>query len=172
MHPIRQPAPFSRCMALTDLAATAAFARRLGPCLRAGDVLALHGDLGAGKTAFARALIQGLQARGGTVEEVPSPTFSLVQQYEIGGLLLWHFDLYRLASPEDAHELGIDEAFAEGISLIEWPDRLGALLPEQRLDIFLSVPDNAAYDDSRRLLRLEAHGDWAERIANMGNSEG
>lgn len=156
----RPPAHNSRNLALPDLAATTRLARRLGPHLRAGDVVALRGPLGAGKTAFARALIQGLQE---SPEEVPSPTFSLVQQYEIGALCLWHFDLYRLAAPAEAYELGIEEAFAEGISLIEWPENLGALLPPERLDIILGLPPDAGFDSARRLARLEAHGSWAGR---------
>ena len=167
MHPARQPAPFSRRMVLMDLAETAGFARRLGPCLRAGDVVALYGDLGAGKTAFARALIQGLQARGGAVEEVPSPTFSLVQQYEIGGLLLWHFDLYRLTGPQDAYELGIDEALAEGVSLIEWPDRLGELLPGGRLSLYFEIPGDTGPSGEKRLLCMEGTLDWGERLQHV-----
>jgi tRNA threonylcarbamoyladenosine biosynthesis protein TsaE len=154
-------------MVLMDLTETASFARRLGPCLRTGDVVALYGDLGAGKTAFTRALIQGLQARAGEVEEVPSPTFSLVQQYEVDGLLLWHFDLYRLTSPEEAYELGIDEAFAEGVSLIEWPDRLGELLPEGRLSLSFEIPEDTGPFGEKRLLRVEGNPDWGERLKHV-----
>ncbi len=148
---------------LPDLAALGAWARRLGPLLKAGDVVGLHGSLGAGKTSLVRALLQGLGVR----EEVPSPTFSLVQQYEIGGLMFWHFDLYRLSSPDEAYELGIEEAFGEGVSLIEWPENLGRLMPEERLDIFLGLPPDAGYEDTRRTVRIEAHGAWVTRIANV-----
>src|SRR5882672_4489738 len=100
---------------LPDEAATAAFAARISALAEIGDVIALRGNLGAGKTTFARAFIR---ARG-CAEEVPSPTFTLAQIYELASAAIWHFDLYRLESPEDAWELGIEEAFSDGISLIE-----------------------------------------------------
>src|SRR5215470_13086350 len=113
---------------LPDEAATAAFAARVSAVAAAGDIIALKGDLGAGKTTFARAFIRA----HGCEEEVPSPTFTLVQIYEVGPIAIWHFDLYRINSPDEAWELGIEDAFLEGISLIEWPDRLGSLLPQHR----------------------------------------
>ena len=133
---------------LASEAETAAFAAKLAAIVRAGDVLALHGDLGAGKTALARAFVR---ARGRPDEEVPSPTFTLVQMYEPADAAappVWHFDLFRIASPEDALELGIEDAFASAVTLIEWPDRLGALLPAHRLDLTLTAADAP---DSRRL---------------------
>ena len=153
----------NRSLMLPDLAATGALARRLGPLLRTGDVVGLHGSLGAGKTSFVRALLQCLGLR----EEVPSPTFSLVQQYEIGAMTFWHFDLYRITTPNEAYELGIEEAFVEGVSLIEWPENLGPLLPAERLDIFLGLPPDAGFDDTRRQARIEAHGDWRARLADV-----
>lgn len=156
-----------RSFALPDLAATAALSARLGPLLRAGDVVALYGGLGAGKTAFARGLIQALQAPLGSVEEVPSPTFSLVQHYQIGPLGLWHFDLYRLTTPDETWELGLEEAFAEGVSLIEWPERLGPLLPADRLEIYLDIPPDAGFEDTRREARLVGHGRWSTRMENV-----
>ena len=93
---------------LPDEAATAALATRLARLVRRGDVIALKGELGAGKTVFARAFIQ---ARAGGGEEVPSPTFTLVQVYEMPDAALWHFDCYRLRDPEEAWELGIEDAF-------------------------------------------------------------
>lgn len=157
----------SRHLALADEAATIAFAHRIGPWLRPGDVLALHGDLGAGKTAFARALIQSLQAREGAAEAVPSPTFTLVQVYRAGDLVLWHFDLYRLSAPEEALELGIEEAFAEGVSLIEWPERLGTWLPDDRLDIALAFPPEDGSTEAGRRVTLTGHGPWAARLAEL-----
>src|SRR5579871_3208575 len=112
--------------ALPDPTATARLAAGVAPLARIGDVVALHGALGSGKTSFARAFVA---ARAGRVIEVPSPTFTLVQTYDLPNGPVWHFDLYRLERPDDAIELGIDEAFADAISLIEWPERLGALLP-------------------------------------------
>lgn len=156
-----------RSFDLPDMAATAARAARLAPLLRAGDVVALYGGLGAGKTAFARALIHALQAPLGKLEEVPSPTFSLVQHYQIGQLGLWHFDLYRLTAPEETWELGLEEALATGVSLIEWPERLGSLLPADRLEIYLEIPADAGFEEMRRQARLVGYGDWVKRMQNV-----
>ncbi len=126
---------------------------------RRGDVMALAGGLGAGKTSFARAFIRA-RPGGAGVAEVPSPTFTLVQVYDLEGAAIWHFDLYRLTKAEDAYELGIEEAFAEAICLIEWPERLGDLLPADRLDVEFS---NGPSAESRRV-RLVAGPGWAERL--------
>jgi len=142
---------------LPNLAATEALSRRIAAQARTGDVIALSGGLGAGKTAFARGFIA---ARAGRDEEVPSPTFTLVQTYDAPGGAIWHFDLYRLARPEDARELGIEQALREGISLIEWPERLGAWLPEDRLDIALA---QGATENARRAT-LAPHGSWVGRV--------
>src|SRR3954463_14766438 len=144
---------------LPDEAATAAFATRLARLARPGDIIALKGELGAGKTSFARAFIR---SRGGA-EEVPSPTFTLVQIYELPEATVWHFDCYRLREPEEGWELGIEDAFHEGISLIEWPERLGSLLPARRLEIAL-LPRGTP--EARRA-RVDAGPDWAERIAGL-----
>ena len=149
-------------MATIDLAdenATAALAARLAALARPGDVIALKGELGAGKTSFARAFIR---ARGGD-EDVPSPTFTLVQHYDLPGGAVWHFDLYRLRTAEEAWELGIEEAFADGVALIEWPERLGVLLPARRLLVEL---DFAGGPDARRAT-LSGSGDWAPRLAAL-----
>jgi tRNA threonylcarbamoyladenosine biosynthesis protein TsaE len=122
---------------LADEAATAALAQRLAPCLRSGDIVALNGDLGAGKTSFARALIRALCGPEGAEREVPSPTFTLVQSYDTPRGPIHHFDLYRIRSPDELTEIGWDEALADGIVLVEWPDRAGALLPAKRLNITL-----------------------------------
>ena len=140
---------------LPDAAATAALATRLAPLTVPGDVVALRGALGSGKTSFARGFIQ---ARAGRALDVPSPTFTLVQTYELPDGTIWHFDLYRLERADDAIELGIDEAFADGISLIEWPERLGDLLPGRRLDITL------AFDAGGRAARLDG---WTDRLAAL-----
>jgi len=112
---------------------TAACALRLAPDLGAGDCILLEGDLGAGKTHFARALIQGKLAEVGLIEEVPSPTFTLVQTYDAGSLAIWHVDLYRLRNADELVELGLEEAFGAALILIEWPDRLGAMAPADAL---------------------------------------
>jgi tRNA threonylcarbamoyladenosine biosynthesis protein TsaE len=117
-------------ISLPTEASTEALAATIAPHLRAGDTLLLEGEIGAGKTAFARALIR---ARLGRFEDVPSPTFTLVQTYDAGDCDIWHADLYRLTSADEALELGLDAAFVEAICLIEWPDRLGPSLPQGAL---------------------------------------
>jgi|SRR5215469_2879827 len=144
---------------LPDENATAALAARLAALARPGDVIALKGELGAGKTSFARAFI----AARGAAETVPSPTFTLVQTYELADGAVWHFDLYRLRAPEEAWELGIEEAFHTGIALIEWPERLGALLPARHLLVAL---DFAAAPDARRAT-LSGDASWVARLAAL-----
>lgn len=123
-------------MTLTGPEALEALGAALASTLRPGDVLALSGELGAGKTTLARGILRGLGLAG----EAPSPTFTLVQTYEPPEtrLPVWHCDLYRLDDPEEAVELGLDEARAEAVLLIEWPERLGAFLPADALRLTLS----------------------------------
>ena len=145
---------------LPDEAATCALAADLARHTRQGDVIGLSGPLGSGKTTFARAFIGAAIAVG----EVPSPTFTLVEVYQsLTGPAVWHFDLYRLEKPEDAYELGIEDAFAQGISLIEWPERLGALLPLGHLGVTL-VPGTG---ETERLAQLHVPLAWAARIAEL-----
>ena len=118
---------------LTDLSATQKLARALAPHMRQGDVITLKGAIGVGKTAFARALIQAL----GGKEEVPSPTFTLVQIYDLDRLTVWHFDLFRLRYPIDVYELGIEDAMIEGLSLIEWPEKMKPYTIHQGIEITL-----------------------------------
>ncbi|MGZ9809160.1 tRNA (adenosine(37)-N6)-threonylcarbamoyltransferase complex ATPase subunit type 1 TsaE [Pseudoroseicyclus sp. H15] len=119
-------------------AETAAFARKLAPLLRPGDCLALSGEIGAGKSVFARALIRA--ALGDEAAEVPSPSYTLVQAYEAPVAEIWHADLYRLSSPEEADELGLWPALEAGaICLIEWPERLEGGLPESALRLHLQA---------------------------------
>jgi tRNA threonylcarbamoyladenosine biosynthesis protein TsaE len=145
---------------LPDEAATAALAVRIAALAVPGDVIALRGDLGAGKTSFARAFIH---ARIPGHDEVPSPTFTLVQAYEAGAGAIWHFDLYRLGNADEAWELGIEDAFVSGISLIEWPERLGPLLPSRRLDITLDFGDRP---QARRAV-LAGDVGWRKRLAGI-----
>ncbi|WP_431297801.1 tRNA (adenosine(37)-N6)-threonylcarbamoyltransferase complex ATPase subunit type 1 TsaE [Tabrizicola sp. BL-A-41-H6] len=115
---------------------TTRLAERLAGLLRPGDAVLLEGPIGAGKTHFARAVIR---ARLGQAEEVPSPTFTLVQTYGPPEAEIWHADLYRLSHPDEVWELGLDEAFATAICLVEWPDRLGSHLPPNALHLRLSA---------------------------------
>ena len=124
-------------------------------------MIALRGPLGSGKTSFARAFIRAL-GRGD--EEVPSPTFTLVEIYaNPPHPAIWHFDLYRLEATEEVYELGIEDAWAEGISLIEWPERIEALLPRERLDLALAPGDAPAV----RVATLGASPIWRERLAGL-----
>lgn len=121
---------------------TAQHARAFAATLRMGDVVCLYGDLGLGKSVFARALIRHLV--GDATLDVPSPTFTLVQLYDTQTGPLWHFDLYRLKEPDEVYELGWEEALAEAINIIEWPEKLGSLLPARRINIHLSLrPDGS-----------------------------
>ena len=117
---------------IADEAATVALAVKIVDICGVGDMVALYGTLGAGKTVFARAFIR---ARAGQAEEVPSPTFTLVQHYECDPVPIYHFDLYRLNNPDETLELGFDDAMADGSVLVEWPERLGSYIPQDRLDI-------------------------------------
>ena len=148
-------------LALPDLDATRVFGRIVAGVARPGDVIGLAGVLGAGKTTFARAFVNARAASGGAGPvEVPSPTFTLVQPYDIGATTVYHFDLYRVDVPEDALELGIEDAFATGISLVEWPDRLGPLMPGDALLVTLL---QGAREDAREA-EIEAGPGWRERI--------
>ncbi|BCW91072.1 tRNA threonylcarbamoyladenosine biosynthesis protein TsaE [Alphaproteobacteria bacterium SO-S41] len=124
----------------------AAIAARLQP----GDAVALRGDLGAGKTTLARAILTALGHEG----EVPSPTFTLVQGYDLPGLTVAHMDLYRLKQPEEIVELGFDDALAQGAALIEWPEMAEDYMPDERLDVILTA-------EPERRATLAGHGRWA-----------
>jgi tRNA threonylcarbamoyladenosine biosynthesis protein TsaE len=121
---------------LPDETATEQLGATLAARLKPRDIVGLTGDLGAGKTTFARAVIRAATDNPDLI--VPSPTFTLVEVYDTPRGPIWHFDLYRLEAPEQVFELGWEEALADGISLIEWPDRLGGLLP-RHLGVTLSV---------------------------------
>lgn len=133
-------------VSLPDAAATDRLGVWFAANLHAGDCLLLSGPIGAGKSHLARALIR---ARLGRFEDVPSPTFTLVQTYQ-ADVEIWHADLYRLAHPDEVLELGLDEAFATAICLIEWPDRLGKLVPKAAISLDLSA------EGEGRLARLSS----------------
>lgn len=117
-------------------AQTIKFAREFTSNLCAGDIILLHGDLGMGKSVFSRAVIRSLC--GDDNLEVPSPTFTLVQQYDSEMASIWHFDLYRLSDESEIYEIGWEEAMDEGIALVEWPERLGSLRPKNCIEITIS----------------------------------
>jgi tRNA threonylcarbamoyladenosine biosynthesis protein TsaE len=134
---------------LPDEAATERLGGALAKRLRPRDAVALQGGLGVGKTTLARAILRAASGDPGLI--VPSPTFTLVEVYDTPSGVFWHFDLYRLEQPEQVFELGWEEARADGIALIEWADRLGALLPRERLTATLAIEG-----DGRR---AELHGE-------------
>lgn len=137
--------PHSFCLALPTPESTTSLGHAIAGALSPGDCLLLTGTLGAGKSHLARAIIQ---ARLGRAEDVPSPTFTLVQTYDAPDGDLWHADLYRLSHPDEVIELGLDEAFSSAISLIEWPDRLGDLTPKDAIRVDL------AYDGHGRQAKI------------------
>jgi tRNA threonylcarbamoyladenosine biosynthesis protein TsaE len=133
--PDAAPAPFVTLPLPTE-ADTQALGARLAARARPGDCLLLEGPIGAGKSTLARAFIR---ARLGRWEEVPSPSFTLVQVYDHPAGEIWHADLYRLTYPDEVWELGLDEAFARAICLVEWPDRLGGHVPPGALHLALAL---------------------------------
>ena len=149
--------PATLTLSLPDQRATEALGRRLAGLLRPGDVIALRGALGSGKTELARALIR---ARAGADIEVPSPSYTLVQDYRDPDLLIRHIDLYRIAHPAELRELGLAAPEAGEAWLIEWPERAAAVLPADRLDLELrqgEAPD-------ARIAHLQAGPGWLERL--------
>lgn len=142
---------------LPDLAATQALGARLAVLLRRGDLVGLEGDLGVGKSELARAVIRQL---AGADVEVPSPTFTLLQTYDMPGLAVIHADLYRLGEPGELAELGLDEALERGAVLVEWPERAGDALPADRLTIRLGL----GADRNARQAELIAGPSWIDRL--------
>lgn len=150
--------PVTRSLSLSSANQTAALARTLAPRLGAGDVLLLSGGIGAGKTHFARALIQALLP---VPEDVPSPTFTLVQVYETRTFDIWHVDLYRIGGPDGCIELGLTDAFDTALCLVEWPDRLADLAPIDALSLDFALGE----DEEARVLTLSwTDPRWADRL--------
>ena len=143
-----------------DEADTREVAERVARLVGGGDLVTLSGELGVGKTAFARALIRNLT--GEPDLDVPSPTFTLMQVYEGADFPIVHADLYRIGNPSELTELGWDEATESALVLVEWAERAGGALPEERLDVRLTIPSN---DGDRRVIELTGFGAFAARIA-------
>lgn len=133
--------------------------RWLAGNLRPGDTVLLQGPIGSGKTHLARSVIQSWLGRP---EEVPSPTFTLVQTYGEGDTEIWHADLYRLGHPDEVMELGLEDAFGRAICLIEWPERLGRAVPASALRLSFSQ------DGEGRRVVLTGSADWAGRLSRIG----
>jgi len=149
-------------ISLPDARDTDRFGIQLSAICNVGDCILLRGQIGAGKSAIARAFIR---ERLGSETEVPSPTFTLVQTYEDQDAEIWHADLYRLSDPNEAVELGLTDAFETAICLIEWPELLGEMAPQSALDIHLTVRDH----DHLAVLSFGAH--WSDRIKKLfGNA--
>jgi tRNA threonylcarbamoyl adenosine modification protein YjeE len=150
---------FETSFVLTGQAATEELGENIAKLLEAGDLLALSGDLGAGKTMLARAILRAL----GITELVPSPTFTLVQRYQTQALAVYHFDLYRLSRASEVAELGLEEALEDGAALVEWPEHgLSARLLEDALRIGM-IPEG----ESRRLVHMSGPVRW-QRLVREG----
>ena len=148
-------------MRLADEAATARLGAAIAQVLQPGEAVCLSGPLGAGKSTLARALVRALTTPD---EDVPSPTFTLVQFYEGPRLKLAHFDLYRLSDPDEAYEIGLEEALEDGAALIEWPQRLQGRLPADRLAIDIQPMGE---DGQARRAVLTPHGTFEGRTLEL-----
>ncbi len=146
-------------ISLPDETQTQALAERLAALLHPGDTLLLSGPIGTGKSFFARAVIRS--RLGNPQEEVPSPTFTLVQSYEDDTSEIWHCDLYRLTNPFEIVELGLDDAMGRAICMIEWPDRLGDAAPADALTLEFEAGDPA------HRLTLSGSDRWGARLETV-----
>ncbi|MEM9267811.1 MAG: tRNA (adenosine(37)-N6)-threonylcarbamoyltransferase complex ATPase subunit type 1 TsaE [Pseudomonadota bacterium] len=144
--------------------ATTALAEAFAAQAAAGETFLLEGPVGAGKSHFARSFIRWHLAKAGRVEDIPSPTFTLVQTYEGDGVTLWHTDLYRLDGPDELEELGLTDAFETAICLVEWPDRLGAgLVPKRHLHLSFAQGDH----ENARTVRMTPGPDWPHALPTL-----
>ena len=143
-------------------ASTISFGRKLAQMAKQGDVFALFGTLGMGKSVLARAFIQSLTG----AEEVPSPTFTLVQSYDAPDFEIFHYDLYRIKSPEEIFEIGMEEAVYQGVSLIEWPEMMGGYLPRNCFRIEITPQK-----DGRKITISSASEEKRQRLAELEKSK-
>lgn len=135
---------------------TKRLAEQFAKCAHKGDVFALYGTLGVGKSCFSRYFIQSITG----AYDVPSPTFTLVQMYEGDNFYIYHYDMYRLKSPEEAFELGVEESFFDAVNLVEWPEKIGSILPKNIWKVTITIKDNKRIflvetDDIKKQKRLE-----------------
>ncbi len=158
--------PKSLSFSLESPEETTVVAQKIAPLIVAGESLLLSGDLGAGKTHFARAFIQARLAVAGLAEDVPSPTYTLVQTYWDGICDIWHADLYRLTGQSDIYELGLTDAFQQSICLIEWPDRLGELRPQKSLRFEFS---HTGSENTRALRITWGEPNWQGLVKALEN---
>jgi tRNA threonylcarbamoyl adenosine modification protein YjeE len=154
---------FERVVTLADPAATAALGRRIAEGLDRGDCVAIEGDLGAGKTTLARTILRAL----GVLETVPSPTFTLVQNYETACFPVRHYDFYRIEDEREIDELGLEEALAEGAALVEWPERAPGSLPATTLYVRLET-----VNETRRRVTLHGPARWAAHFEDLWTHAG
>ena len=148
---------------LNGLEATKRFGITIGKLLKSGDILCLNGDLGAGKTTLTKSIGLGL----GVEDYITSPTFSLINEYE-GRIPLYHFDVYRLENVEDLYDLGFDEYFyGQGVSIIEWADKIEALLPKERIVLDIEK----CTDIDSRIVSIRGWGNrYLEVVKELGNN--
>ncbi len=141
-----------------DEASTVIFGKKLAQMAKQGDIFALFGTLGMGKSVLARAFIQSLTG----AEEVPSPTFTLVQSYDAPDFEIFHYDLYRIKSPEEIFEIGMEEAVYQGVSLIEWPEMMGGYLPRNCFRVEITPQK-----DGRKITISTASEEKRQRLAEL-----
>lgn len=151
--------PLDLSISVSSEAQTAALAAHLAPLLKPQDVITLNGTLGAGKTAFARALIRSLC---GAEIEVPSPTFNLLLIYETRNAPIYHYDFYRIKDPEEVWELDVEEAYDSAITIMEWAERLEDLIPQDALTVKITIP-NTETEDTRHF-QLSGSSQWQDRL--------
>lgn len=152
-------------LTVDSVAATRKLARKFKDLLKPQDVVCLYGDLGAGKTVFAKSLIQAFNP---TLTDVPSPTFTLVQIYDTPNQTdgIWHFDFYRIKDQNEVFETGLDEALSSAISIIEWPEKIASFLPSDSLKIYIRTDKD---NPNQREIEIQEEGKWQNlnKILNL-----